>query len=95
MSDALIELRNIGPKTVEWLERAGINSAQRLRELGAIQAYMALVDAGHGDNLNALWALEGAIQGIDFVDIARNERDRLLAELAAIREWHDISDAPI
>jgi DNA transformation protein len=90
MSEALLSLRNIGPVTAEWLQRVGITTPQALRDVGAIAAYMRLLDAGSPDNLNALWALEGAVQARDFVDIARNERERLLTELAAIREWHDI-----
>lgn len=90
MSEALLSLRNIGPKTADWLLRVEVNTPQLLNELGAVATYMRLIDAGYGDNLNVLWALEGAIQGRDFLDIARNERERLLTELAAWREWHDI-----
>ncbi|MGB1581034.1 MAG: TfoX/Sxy family DNA transformation protein [Nevskiales bacterium] len=90
MSQALLQLRNIGPKTAEWLLRVDINGPESLRNLGAIAAYERLLDAGYPENLNCLWALEGAIQDRDFLDIARHERERLLTELAAQREWHQI-----
>ena len=90
MTQALLKLRNIGPKTADWLARIGIQDADALNELGAIVTYERLLDAGYPENLNCLWALEGAIQDRDFLDIARHERERLLTELAAEREWHQI-----
>lgn len=90
MSDPLLALRNIGPKTAEWLRAADLQTPAALHAMGAVAVYEKLIDSGVPENLNLLWALEGAIQDRDFLDIARHERERLLTELDAAREWHAI-----
>jgi DNA transformation protein len=74
-------LPNLGPRSREWLARAGIDSLERLRELGAVRAYVAVRGAGGRPSLNLLWALEGAITGQRWQDVAREHRTSLLLAL--------------
>jgi DNA transformation protein len=67
-------LRNLGPRSREWLVRAGIDSIERLRETGAVRAYVAVRRSGARPSLNLLWALEGAITGQRWQDVARTAR---------------------
>jgi DNA transformation protein len=60
---------------------AGITSLARLRELGAIKAYMMVKRAGSRPTLNFLWALEGLISGMHWQEIAKNHRASLLLAL--------------
>ncbi len=76
-------LRNLGPKTREWLAAIGVRTHRELARLGAIETYLRLQEAGCKVSLNALWALEGALQDRDWKDIARHERSRLILELDA------------
>ncbi|MEU6412790.1 TfoX/Sxy family protein [Microbispora sp. NPDC046933] len=78
----LEDMRNLGPKSGEWLERVGIVDPGQLAELGAVEAYRRLRDAGiPGLSLNALWAMEGAIEDVDWRLIPAGRKRELLAEL--------------
>ncbi|MGW5260257.1 TfoX/Sxy family protein [Microbispora sp. NPDC004025] len=78
----LEDMRNLGPKSGEWLGRVGIDNPERLAELGAVEAYRRLRDAGTpGLSLNALWAMDGALEDVDWRLIPAERKRELLAEL--------------
>lgn len=74
-------LRNLGPKSRDMLAAAGIDNVQVLRELGAVAAYARVKQAEARASQNLLWALEGALTGQDWRDVAREHRTRLLMAL--------------
>jgi DNA transformation protein len=74
-------LPGLGPRSREWLARAGIDSRERLCAVGAVGAYVAVRRAGGRPSLNLLWALEGAIVGQRWQDVAREHRTSLLLAL--------------
>lgn len=74
-------LDNLGPKSQQMLELAGIHGVEELRELGAVRAYLQVKQTGAPASLNLLWALEGAITGRHWLEVARHDRLRLLLEL--------------
>lgn len=66
------QLKNIGPKLAEKLISVGIDSPDKLREIGAEKAFAKMYPAGdaYGDYNSAyLYALEGAIQDCDWSSI--------------------------
>ncbi len=63
------------------LEKAGIDSVTRLRELGAVRAYRQVQLSGARPSLNLLWALEGALTDQPWQQIAQAHRLSLLLEL--------------
>lgn len=71
------DLRNLGPRMEQMLEKVGIRDVAGLRERGALEAYLALRRAGVTRSLNALWALAGALEpwpeGRDWRDVAKSE----------------------
>lgn len=75
------DLGGLGPKSVAMLGRAGITTAEDLRAVGSVHAFMAVKRAGEPASLNLLWALEGALTSRHWTDVARNERTRLLIAL--------------
>jgi DNA transformation protein and related proteins len=75
------DMHGLGPKSEEMLAGAGITTAEALRESGAVAAFLAVKRAGLPASLNLLWALEGALTGHHWKDIARDERTRLLIAL--------------
>lgn len=80
----LTSLPGIGPRTAAWLVEIGIPNEAELRALGAPAAYCRL--KGHHPrsvSLNALWALQGAIDGIPWQAISAEEKERLVAEVKA------------
>lgn len=65
------KLRNVGPSLARKMLDAGIDSPQKLIDMGAREAYLAMYKSGdsYGDhNAAYLYALEGAIR-----DCAWNE----------------------
>jgi DNA transformation protein len=77
----IADLPNFGPKSQQMLARAGIHTLERLRELGAVPAFVRVKRAGTNASLNLLWAIEGALTGQHWREVAKHERLRLLLEL--------------
>ena len=60
----LSKLPNIG-KTVEaQLIQVGINITEKLKEIGAKEAWLKILEIDESACINRLMALEGAIQGV-------------------------------
>jgi DNA transformation protein and related proteins len=80
-ANAIGELKSLGPKSQEMLARAGISSFAQLRELGSVEAYVWAKRAHPGVSLNLLWALESALSGEPWQEVARIHRTSLLLAL--------------
>ena len=78
---ALAVAANLGPKSASVLERAGVTSIERLRELGSVRAYAMAKKTEPKVSLNLLWALEGALLGQPWHSVAREHRTSLLLAL--------------
>ncbi len=66
------QLKNVGPKLAEKLVESGIDTPEKLRELGAKEAFNKIYAQGdsYGDyNAAYLYALEGAIRDCDWLNI--------------------------
>ncbi len=75
------DLPNFGPKSQQMLAQAGIRTLDQLRELGAVRAYVLVKRTGAGSSLNLLWAMEGALSGRPWQEVAKYDRLSLLLEL--------------
>lgn len=83
----LRDLKGLGPKSEEQLQRIGINSPEELRVVGAVAAFVALCEkSAEKPSLNFLYALVGALEDRDWREVARNDRGRLFAELEGHQE---------
>jgi DNA transformation protein len=80
-SRPITSLANLGPKSQAMLAAAGIGSVSRLRELGAVEAFIRVKAAGGNPSLNLLWAMEGALTGLHWREVAREHRTSLLLAL--------------
>src|SRR5512145_3064507 len=77
----IADLPNFGPKSQQMMAQAGILTIDQLRELGAVRAYVQVKRSWKGASLNLLWAMEGALSGRHWQDVAKHDRLRLLLEL--------------
>lgn len=68
------------------LEQAGIRNLTRLRTLGSVQAYLKVKRVWPAASLNLLWALESAITGRHWREVAKHDRLDLLTRLEAAQE---------
>ncbi|SJN57192.1 TfoX/Sxy family protein [Vibrio ruber] len=78
----LRDLPGLGPKSEQMLMDAGIESVARLRELGAVIAYIHI--RRHGQvkpSLNLLYALVGALEGEHWLTIAKQQKADLIMQL--------------
>jgi len=80
-SSSFAQLANLGPKSEKMLVAAGITSFEQLRKLGSVAAYSMVKRTGSNASLNLLWALEGALTGIHWQEVARLHRTSLLLAL--------------
>jgi DNA transformation protein and related proteins len=78
----ILTLPNIDPAITQWLHEIGIDSADQLRALGAARTYrMMRAWRPWSTELVMLWALEGAITGVDWMDVPPERRVELRREL--------------
>lgn len=77
MTDPVSSIRNLGPAYEESCARAGIHSAQELRELGADPAYARLLQHGSKPHFIGYYVLVMALQGRPWNDCKGEEKKAL------------------
>lgn len=82
----LQKLANLGPKSEAMLTRAGITSAEQLHALGSVRAYLQVKRHEKQASLNLLWALEGALSGRRWQEVAQQDRLNLLLQLDTLEK---------
>ncbi len=80
MSDPL-QIRNIGKVSRSWLAEAGIVTLEDLRAQGSVSTFRIIKSQQPRASLNLLWALEGAVQNMDWRDLTEEHKRRLRKEL--------------
>lgn len=76
----LSQLPNIGKVLAEKLNRNGVTSYDDLVSLGSIEAVLRIGETDQSACYNMLYALEGAVRGIRWHSIPREERQQLKEE---------------
>lgn len=84
-SAPLQTLPNLGPRSVASLAAAGITSLAGLQALGAVRAFVRARALDPGVSLNLLWALEGALTGRRWQEVAEADRVSLLMALEDVQ----------
>ena len=79
--NSIADLPNLGPKSQRVMASAGVTSVEQLRQLGSVAAYVLAKRSGTNVSLNLLWALEGALTGVHWQEVARVHRTSLLLAL--------------
>ncbi len=85
MPTRLTEIRNIGPAVEAALIRAGINTAEQLREVGADAAYTAMLRTGTQPHFIGYYVLHMALQGRPWNDCKGDEKAALRARFDALK----------
>jgi hypothetical protein len=85
MSDPVSSIRNLGPATDAAFARAGILTAEQVREMGADAAYAALLRAGTAPHFIGYYALVMGLQGRPWNDCRGKEKDDLRARFDALK----------
>ena len=75
-------IHNMGPFMERCLTAAGIETAEELREVGPIVAYIKIKSTFPDKvNINALWAMVTGLQNRPFGSLSEEERDAIKQEL--------------
>jgi DNA transformation protein len=73
----LNQMPNIGPVLQDKLMQAGVQTPEKLAALGSRQAFTRILLKDQSACLNKLYALEGAIQGVRWHDLAAEQKREL------------------
>jgi hypothetical protein len=79
--DPLATLPNLGARSAAMLQAAGITTLKQLKALGSVRAFSKVKQTQPKASLNLLWALEGALSGLRWQDVAKEHRASLLLAL--------------
>jgi len=72
-------VKNIGPVSRRWLAEVGVESLADLEALGPITTYRLIRSMRGGKvSLNLLWALVGALEGLDSRQLSQARKDEYL-----------------
>lgn len=81
----LSDLPNLGPVSAKLLLEAGFENFNQIKEFGAATTFLRVERLGKPVSNNLLWALQGAIEGVDWRGIDSRKKQQLLDELAQMR----------
>jgi hypothetical protein len=85
MATPISSIRNLGPASEAAFARAGINSAEELRAIGADEAYRRLLASGTRPHFIGYYVLVMALQGRPWNDCKGAEKAALRARFDALR----------
>lgn len=74
-------LRNLGVKSAQMLTRAGIHSADQIRQAGSVPCFLCVKQQRPHVSLNLLWALEGFLLDMDWRDLPSERKQELRQQL--------------
>jgi DNA transformation protein len=78
MPQQIKDLKSLGPKSQAMLAQAGITTVDQLKAMGSVAAYVQTKRVNKTASLNLLWALESALTGMPWQEVARVHRTSLL-----------------
>jgi DNA transformation protein len=81
MTRPLSSLKGLGPRSEDMLAQVGIHSAEALLAADPYEVYARLKATVPGISLNALYALMGAIEDRNWLDIKRERKGEILMRL--------------
>jgi len=87
----LRDLPGLGLKTEQALACAGVQTVDDLKAIGPLMTFYrlrtyAMKDGRSGPSINFLYALVGAVEGTSWIEVARTQREQLLAELDSLEQ---------
>lgn len=85
MSNPISTLPNLGPASEETFAKAGIHTAEQLRELGADAAYSKLIALGTRPHFIGYYALVMGLQGRPWNDCQGAEKAALRVKFDALK----------
>jgi hypothetical protein len=85
MPDPVSSILNLGPATEAAFARAGIHSADEIRDMGADAAYLRLIEAGTQPHFIGYYVLVMGLQGRPWNDCQGEEKCALRVRFDALK----------
>lgn len=85
MADTVTSIRNLGPASEAAFARAGITSAEEIRDLGADAAYIRLLQSGSAPHFIGYYVLVMGLQGRPWNDCQGAEKKALRQRFDALK----------
>lgn len=95
MPEPVSSIPNLGPASEAAFARAGITSAEQLREMGADAAYRRLLDSGTRPHFIGYYVLVMGLQGRPWNDCKGEEKKALRKRFDALCAGFNRSDAKL
>lgn len=75
-------MKDIGPKSSEWLASVGIHSLDDVAQLGVVEAYKR-VKAAYPEKvtLNMLWGLQAALLDLPWNELPQDIKEELMKQV--------------
>ncbi len=83
--DPISTIRNLGPASEDAFARAGLMTAQQVRDLGADESYRRLLQSGQRPHFIGYYALAMGLQGRPWNDAKGDEKAALRKTFDAIK----------
>ncbi len=80
MKSELLDLKNLGNTSVNWLHAVGIHSYSDLEKYGPVGAYVKIKSRGFRVSKVLLYALQGALLDTHWNDLDTKLKDNLLMD---------------
>jgi DNA transformation protein len=77
--------RNLGAVSMTWLETVGVHTLDDIEELGVVEVFLRVQDAGFVPSRNLLWSLQGAVLDLPWAEIPPAMKAQLEREVALAR----------
>ncbi len=78
----LAAMKNIGAKSAGWMIEVGVDTPEKLRDIGAIETYRRMKAAYPRQiSLCALWALQGALLNTPYMHLPKELKEQLKTAL--------------
>ncbi len=80
MQSDLLDLKNLGNTSINWLRSIGVNSQDDLKNKGAVEAYHEIKQRGIRVSKVLLYALHGAMIDTHWNDLDDETKQQLLEQ---------------
>lgn len=71
---------------MKWLEAVGVRTLEDIEDLGPVEVYLRVEDAGFHPGRNLLWSLQGAVLDLAWTEISKDMKAQLERDVAVARE---------
>lgn len=80
MQSELLDLKNLGNTSINWLHTIGVNNREELQNKGPVTAYLEIKGRGIRVSKVLLYALHGALNDTNWNDLDSNIKQQLVEQ---------------